>query len=266
MAPNGHLRVLHLKMQRGLAVGLLGLVLGCAVWFPPSQTAEAPAEETYPFQERLLAYIQSDSLPTDESWIYYWPRGSGDTIHLGTTRPIDYLGSRLSDVRDNRGTHCVGVSWQICMSVLQEWADTQDTTGQILDMTVEDMRKFIDMWFIKLDAPGDLATLSIPVEMGSVYALSHHGLGYAVSQESARPGDFVQFWRTDGSGHSCIFLDWVYDQQGNTIGFHYWGSQPQTDGIGTDTEYFSSPGALPDTGRLVRKNRFYVGRLLPKRR
>ena len=255
-APGGHLRVPKRRVPRALTGGLLGLVLGCAIWLPSSQTAQAPVEETYPFQERLLAYIQGGSLPTDESWIYYWPRGSGDTLHLGTTQPIDYLGSRLSDVRDNRGTHCVGVSWQVCMSVLQQWADAQDTTGQILDMTVKDMREFIDMWFIKLDAPGDLASLSMPVEMGSVYALSHHGLGYAVPQEDARSGDFVQFWRTDGSGHSCIFLNWVYDPQGNLIGFHYWGSQPQTDGMGTDTEYFSPLEATLDAERLVQKNRF----------
>ncbi|NIR50064.1 hypothetical protein GWO43_16290 [candidate division KSB1 bacterium] len=223
--------------------------------------------ESYPFQEEILEYIFSDSLRSDGTFPYYWPRVSKDTLdtlHLGTTTNIDYLGTRISAVRENRGTHCVGVTWQVCMTTLQEWAGHQGQNA-IYEMTVDDVRRFADKWFIKLEDANGLASLSTPEEMGAVHALTVYGLGRQVAFEEARPGDFVQFWRTDDSGHSCIFLNWVYDGAGEIVGFRYWGSQPQTNGIGTDTEYFVALLEAEPAQRLVNRKRFYVGRLAPER-
>lgn len=222
--------------------------------------------QTYPFQEKILQYVMGDSIPQNGG--YYWPKAGNpdaedDSTYLGTAKNIDYLGARLSTARENRSTHCVGVSWQVGMSVLQNWAHSQSADGAIINMSVEDVKKFVDKWFIKLEK-GGLSSLSTPEEMGSVYALTSHGLGEKIAFENANAGDFVQFWRKDNSGHSCIFLHWVYDQEGEIIGFHYWGSQPQTNGIGADTEYFYPNDYAIEPNRLVDKERFYVGRLLPK--
>ena len=35
------------------------------------------------------------------------------------------------------------------------------------------------------------------------------------------PGDPVQLWRFSGSGHSVIFIDWVTDTDGTTVGLYY---------------------------------------------
>ncbi len=220
----------------------------------------------YPFQEKILQYVTGDSIPQNGG--YYWPKAGNpdaedDSTYLGTAKNIDYLGVRLSTARENRSTHCVGVSWQVGMSVLQNWAHSQSADGAIINMSVEDVKKFVDKWFIKLEK-GGLSSLTTPGEMGSVYALTSHRLGEKIAFENATAGDFVQFWRKDNSGHSCIFLHWVYDKEGETIGFHYWGSQPQTNGIGTDTEYFHPTVYAIEPNRLIDKERFYVGRLLPK--
>jgi hypothetical protein len=252
------------KLIRYLVLAGLGIIaISCTATSPNINIGGIPLDKNYPFQAQVLSYIEGDSLLTAET-CYYWPRNTGDTTHYGTTKPIDYMGARISDVWDNNGTHCVGITWQLVMGVLQDWAVTQDSSGQILDMTPEDIREFADMWFVQLEKGSDLSTLAVPVEMGSTYALSSYGLGYRVPMKEARPGDFVQFWRAKGSGHSCIFLHWINDGRGKIIGFKYWSSQPQTKGLGMDTEYFVVQDAY-EADKVVDKNRFYVGRLMPIR-
>lgn len=218
---------------------------------------------SFSFQKQVLQTILGEQQLRQEDDVYYWPKATDpeavDSTHLGTTVNIDYLGERLSSVRENRGTHCVGMSWQVCMSVLQEWAHTQNDTGKIPGMAVSDIKDFVDKWFVKLNG----APLAAPHEMGAVYALSSYKLGEKIPFEKAQAGDFVQFWRKDNSGHSCIFLHWVYDKQGDIIGFKYWGSQPTTDGVGTGTEYFSPEEFAFNPEKLVERDRFYVGRLAP---
>ena len=78
------------------------------------------------------------------------------------------------------------------------------------------------------------------------------GDGSLVSQWSdIQAGDFIQFWRNSGSGHNAIFIDWEYDINDNIIGFVYWSTQGSTDGIGYNSEYFSS----------VDPNHFYATRV-----
>jgi len=243
-----------------LTICFLGGAIGSA-W---GQANRADDEQPFPFRQRILEYVLGDSIPPGVG-IYYWPRLDSTYVedgirHLGTARNIDYLGARLSTVRENGGTHCVGITWQLGMSVLEEWATGQDSSGAIAGMTLDDMEEFIRRWFVKESGGGGL---SPPEEEGAVYALESFGLGRSVSFQEAKAGDFVQFWRLDGSGHSCVFLHWVYDANGNIIGFHYWGSQPQTDGIGTDTEYFSPNEYALLPGRLLDRDRFYIVRLLP---
>lgn len=230
--------------------------------FGCSNRTTTKATRGYPFQEKILEY--AFDIAHDGTHTYYWPQGTDDTTHLGTTQDIDYLGTRLSSVWENQGTHCVGVSWQVAMTVLQDWAKLQNRNGAILGMTIHDMKNFVDQWFIKLEKADELASLSVPEEMGSVYALTNHSLGEKLELEKAEAGDFVQFWRMDSTGHSCIFLHWVYDTEGDIIGFRYWGSQPQTNGIGTYTEYFFPNHFSLNPNRLADRNRFYVGRLAPE--
>lgn len=220
---------------------------------------------SFSFQKEILQTILGNDRLRQEDDVYYWPKATDpanvDSTHLGTTVNIDYLGERLSSVRENHGTHCVGISWQVCMSVLQEWARSQNDSGKISGMSASDMKDFADKWFVKLKG----APLAVPQEMGAVYALTSYKLGKQIPFEKAQAGDFVQFWRRDNSGHACIFLHWVYNKQGEIIGFKYWSSQPSTDGIGTETEYFSPEEFTLNPEKLVERSRVYVGRLLPQK-
>ncbi len=56
-------------------------------------------------------------------------------------------------------------------------------------------------------------------------ALVSEGIGEELFEEdwdSVWPGDFVNIWRTDGSGHSVIFVDWIEDD-GVKVGLRYYG-------------------------------------------
>jgi len=88
-----------------------------------------------------------------------------------------------------------------------------------------------------------------------VAALKNIGIGYEVSLEDAKEGDFCQIWRTNGSGHSVIFISHIYDGD-NIIGFNYRSSQKSTNGIGDTKEYYSDSGK----GSMDRKYT-YFGRM-----
>ena len=87
-------------------------------------------------------------------------------------------------------------------------------------------------------------------------ALEESGLGYAVSADEAKAGDFLQFYRAK-DGHSVIFLNWV-EENGQRVGFTYRSSQKSTNGVGDRTECFRD--AEGKEGRVDR-NRMYFGRL-----
>ena len=79
---------------------------------------------------------------------------------------------------------------------------------------------------------------------GVVQALVSRGLGKAVRLEDAKPGDFLQFWRSvqlaAPSGHSAIYLSHDTDATGQ-ITLRYWSSQPATNGIGVHSEKVGDP-------------------------
>jgi len=88
-----------------------------------------------------------------------------------------------------------------------------------------------------------------------VAALENLGIGEEVSLEDAQEGDFCQIWRTNGSGHSVIFLSHIYEGD-DIIGFNYRSSQPSTKGIGDSSEHFSDSGK----GKM-KKDVTYFGRM-----
>ena len=89
-------------------------------------------------------------------------------------------------------------------------------------------------------------------------AMQNLGIGKSISAEEAKPGDFIQLWRTK-SGHSAVFLGWV-EENGKKIGFKYRSSQKSTDGISDNVEYFSD---VPEKRGGVLRDRIYFSRLNP---
>jgi hypothetical protein len=76
-----------------------------------------------------------------------------------------------------------------------------------------------------------------------------HGKPLGVSKSLARtdlpqaewpkPGDFVQLWRRNGSGHSFVFEGYLKDIQGRSIGLCYWTASKPTGGYGRMCEPLS---------------------------
>ena len=82
---------------------------------------------------------------------------------------------------------------------------------------------------------------------GPGLALEAYGLGDKIADmKNVQKGDFVQIWRTSGSGHSVIFINWTTNAVGDTTGMRYWSTQTSTNGVNYNTEYFSGLGGNID--------------------
>ena len=102
--------------------------------------------------------------------------------------------------------------------------------ANINGMNLDDLTEFRIDWYVR-DLYGS----------GVVEAVENYGIGEQVSDWSdIEPGDFLQFWRNNGSGHNNIFIDWEKDSDDNIIGVEYWSTQGSTDGIGYNSEYFGT--------------------------
>ena len=92
-------------------------------------------------------------------------------------------------------------------------------------------------------------------ETQCLYVLEKEKLGRKVEWEEAEPGDFVQFWRNNKSGHSVLFLGWERDSVGVISGLKYRSSQTKTDGIGDRIE------AIGSGPKDINRWRLYIARL-----
>lgn len=166
---------------------------------------------------------------------YVWPAPRG---RHGTTRDLRLGTKRIA--RKGRGTHCVGITFEILWRILE--GHPGGPAGLGLD--ARKARRLRTLWFV----PDDRGK-------GPAEALPALGLGIAIDDlEHARPGDFVQMWMNSGRGHSVIFLGWLRDNSGKITGLRYWSSQPWTDGIGTSSHLFG-------TGKdQVDRSAFFIGR------
>lgn len=183
-----------------------------------------------------------ESYPTDGTFQYAWVSGS-----YGVTQDIYYQGELIAPTNDEHTTYCSGITFE---TFVLSYLSYNDAYGHpdIGGMTAGDMRDFRRIWYGVTDA-----------ERLSGKAISDYGLGEEIIDfEEVQQGDFVQFWRHSGSGHSVVFVDWVRDATQSIIGFEYWSTQGSTDGIGYHTEYFGETSG-------VNRDRFWPARLRKSR-
>jgi hypothetical protein len=103
--------------------------------------------------------------------------------------------------------------------------------GLLAGKTADELRRFQKQWY---------GSTEESAERQCALAVEELGVGREVKRlEDAEPGDFVQLWRTNKSGHSVVLLELVRDDEGRVIGLTYRSSQKSTDGIGDRTEYFA---------------------------
>lgn len=129
--------------------------------------------------------------------------------------------------------------------------------GLLDDFTNEDIKKIHQIW-----NQGDSSKkpkLNVDA-LTKVINTNVKPLGEEVSLEDAQAGDFVQIWRSSGSGHSVIFVDRVI-QNGKIVGIKYYSSNA---GVNQNTGRSGAGEAIEkftEYGGKVLKNNTYFARL-----
>lgn len=176
--------------------------------------------------DRVLDVLRG--YPLDGTHTYHWPR-EGDW--LGTTSDVIYDGTLLCEGDPQGRAFCCGLTFEVYVRALRaEWGDEAPHVNP-------DLLRELQLRFFGDSEVGERRRL---VQFG----LESLGLGAAVAHEDARAGDFVQLWRHSGSGHSVIFINWVY-RDDQIAGLTYWSTQTSTRGIGYRTEWFGPDGIDP---------------------
>lgn len=214
------------------------LMLGAAVAQDPPQAAApaaTPAAAVAPasFNERTLEIARS--YPTDGTHGYWWPKGD-EAQYDGCSADIFLDGQRVMKGEEGKRTYCCGWTLEVFAKAYQEWAAKKPAAARPL--AAKDFDEFKRLWFVEsLNGPGPSA------------ALVKYKMGREIPAEQARPGDFVQIWRTPNdkgktTGHSVIFVDWVRDEAGKTIGIRYLSTQTSTNGIAENVENYGPDGGI----------------------
>lgn len=192
-----------------------------------------PKTEALPvFNRRVIELAQK--YPIEGS--YTWPAEPPGTH--GVTQDL-FLGKKKI-AKASEGSHCVGITFEVFWRALL--LQPGGAAGAGLDE--KQAKDLLRLWFVP-DLGG----------RGVAEALPLYRLGKVLPAEEALPGDFVQAWMFDGSGHSFVFVGWVYNESQQRVGVRYWSSQPWTDGIGIAEHPIGEGG--------IDMSQFYVARALP---
>ena len=171
----------------------------------------------------------------------YEDGGGYDNSWKGTGVPEEVRFKNERILAKGKGTYCCGFTFAVAMDVARE-------RGLLADKRPEEIRAFQKQWYGATEESR---------EIQCAMAVEQLQIGKRIEPDDARPGDFLQFWRTNKSGHSVVFVEWV-EKDGHRVGFKYRSSQGSTKGIGDRVEYFAD--ADGEEG-LVDRERMYFGRL-----
>ena len=144
-----------------------------------------------------------------------FPRGGGYSWNpkkptSGVTQDLIYQGEMI--LRKDTATYCCGLTFE-------GWFRT---IGVTLDIPVKDMRKVQQLSYCAVAGN----------RKGCQDALAFIAMGTPVTLEEALPGDLLQLWRQNGSGHSVNYVK--HDKVAGTV--TYFSTQPLTRGPGERTE------------------------------
>jgi hypothetical protein len=217
------------------AVPLL-LLAACADRAPTTSSA-LPDEAA--FARHVLAVVES--YPTDGTHRYWWPT---EGAWRGNARTLRYEESVVAEGDPEGRCHCCGLTFEVFLQAWQRWAKETGRPERILDLDVEGVRRLQTQWF---GSPQDRSCLHT--------AIVGNGLGRRIERlDDARPGDFVQLWRTNGTGHSAVFLEAVRED-GRIVGLRYWSTQGSTNGVARHVERFA------DAGGTVTRDELWICRV-----
>lgn len=175
----------------------------------------------------------------------------------GVTRDISYQGRVLARAHPggDRASYCVGITFEVFFRAMQDrnrelGISADDFNG----MGWDNLFDFMLDWYA---AKGPQTVSNV------VVAVAKYGVGQEVNDwGEAEPGDFIQFLRKSGSGHTAVFLQWVRSDQ-QIVGVTYWSSQTSTNGIGVHSEYFAIPKGRGVVWGPIQPESLNITRILP---
>lgn len=174
----------------------------------------------------------------------------------GVTSNVYYQGHLLAKAHPsgNRASHCVGITFEVFMKAMRARNQAAGlNTESFNGMSASTMNDFMLKWYVA----GAKAHNNLAV------AIEGYGLGQRITNlASAKAGDFIDFSRTNGTGHAAVLISWIW-QDGKIIGLRYWSSQPSTGGIAYNEEYFNVLRADGRPYGSVRMDKVYIGRVGP---
>ena len=174
------------------------------------------------FNQKVMNILET--YPTDGSFGYYWPQTGN---WKGTTQDVYYLDTLMAEGDIDNRSYCVGLTWEVFMRAWEEMA-AEENLSDINSMTVEELDDFRIDWYVR-ELMGS----------GVVEAVENYGIGERITYwEDIQPGDFLQFWRNNGSGHNNIFIEWARNSSDEIVGVKYWSTQGSTNGVGYQVEFF----------------------------
>jgi hypothetical protein len=217
-----------------LASVLAFVLAGCALDPEPVPDERLRADESYgvpfapasgrqPFAATGFNAFLMDAAKAFGPGSYLW---QGD----GVTKTVSYQGTTIAKPYAAGKCMCVGATFQVYMTAFQAWDAQHGTTGSLRGLSVAQVKQLKSIWYV--------ATSALE---GSQAALVKLGLGSAVKVlDQAQPGDPVQLWRNNGSGHSVIFDSWV-KSGGKITGLTYFSCNSGgpgfiTEPVGTGTK------------------------------
>ncbi|MCB9880907.1 MAG: hypothetical protein H6832_09905 [Planctomycetes bacterium] len=236
----------------------------------PEHEAATESEAWVPTADALTPFVLAvmDSYPDDGKHAYWWPRGDeGPKGWIGITKDLVYDDKVLYAGDEKGRCFCCGLTFEVFFEACRLLAASERRDFKLGKLDARGVDAFRRAWFGS--KRGDACARD---------ALVSYGLGHDIEDPAdARPGDFLQFWRASGSGHSAIFLRWIHGlrrdpKTGAMVpyrrGFEYWSTQKSTGGIGVRREFFTDEDdSSPGKSGVTRKET-YIARAgsAPKRR
>lgn len=189
----------------------------------------APARAAEPLNPYVLDVVSS--YPADGRWPYAWSPNRHDD---GVTRALSWRGQILARPDARSSIHCSGITYEVFVRAL---AAASAALGEALRApSAALLLDLKETWYVRDGS-----------ERGPVAALIRAGLGEPVERlQDLQPGDFVQFWRNSGKGHSAVFIRHRNLRDGVPRGMEYWSAQSSSGGIGR--RYVSEGNATSQIG------------------
>lgn len=179
------------------------------------------------------------SYPTDGTHAYHWPKSGS---WCGNTKDLHYRGALYAAGDPEKRAYCCGLTFEVFLESYRLWCEAEKREFVLPGIADHKaLTEFRKRWF---GADGDQSTMQ--------NALVKAQIGTAIAKlEDAEPGDFVQLWRNDGSGHAVIFLGWDREPRTKAItALRYWSTQKSTNGIGERREVLGTGKKDIDRARL----------------